>query len=448
MNHLMDYNLIVKNPTELIDILKQTQLTDGALITVLDFVSLYPSIRLEPCFCALRDLLLAKCRTPTHRKQALELAHLMCYNSIFQFNNRAYIQKRGVPMGSPLSGDLCELVLRKLEENIIPQYSSNMVLYKRYVDDVFIIWKTNTNIFDFVGRMNNNPYGLTLKIDQMSNTKIHFLDIDIKLNGTEIETGIYYKPGYIPWFIPARSADPYTYKIAAFRALVRRAYTHPSKLRDTKMELRRIERIAMAHGYEKELVRKLARSYSRTRDTQDTHGDRRQEPNSRYAVVEYSRRLKTLYRKIATKTSTRVAYKRSQDIYKLLRNVKDKLNPLRAPGVYSILLRDDRFGRELLYIGSTKRSIQQRVKEHKYDLSHERCTTALSTYASDPEIHADLNNTRLINAAFQTDDIRALEALEIYRAGRTGKCINTKDGNTLSYAWRYICDEYENGNAT
>ncbi|XP_067119136.1 uncharacterized protein [Centruroides vittatus] len=351
-------------------------------------------------------------------------------------------------MGSPLSGDLCELVLRKLEETIIPQYSANIVLYKRYVDDVFIVWKKNTNIVDFVNHMNNNPYGLTLKIDQTSSNNVHFLDIDVKLNGREIETGIYYKPGYIPWFIPAKSADSYTYKIAAFRALVRRAYTHPSKMRDTKRELRRIERIAIAHGYEKSLIRKLAGTYARPRNTQNTHGNRLQEQTSRYAVVEYNQRLKTLYKEIATKTGTKVAYKRSQDVYKLLRNAKDKLNPLRAPGVYSIPVRDDRVGQELVYIGSTKRSIQQRVKEHRYDISHQRCTTALSTYATDPEIHADLNNARLINSALQTDDIRALEALEIYRAGRTGKCINTKDGNTLSHVWRYVCDEYEKGNAS
>ncbi|XP_023244611.1 uncharacterized protein LOC111642490 [Centruroides sculpturatus] len=279
----------------------------------------------------------------------------------------------------------------------------------------------------------------------MTSTNAHFLDINIMLNGESIDTGIYYKPSYIPWFIPANSADPYTYKIAAFRALIRRAFTHPSKWSDTIIELQNIERVAVAHGYRKELVQRMANAYLRARETQEapvTKNDN-QEPNRRRNIVEYSKRFQALYKEIATKTNTRIAYRRTPNVYQLLRNAKDKQNDMRAPGVYSIPVRDDRFKQERVYIGSTKRSIQQRVKEHKYDIEHARYTTALSTYATDPDIHAELSKARLINRAFHTDHIRALEALEIYKAGRTGRCINNKDGNTLSYAWRYVCEEQQ-----
>ncbi|XP_023234729.1 sushi, von Willebrand factor type A, EGF and pentraxin domain-containing protein 1-like [Centruroides sculpturatus] len=96
-DHMRDYDLNVKRPKELIGLLRQTQVMDLAHITVCDFISLYPSIKLQLCFCALRDLLLTKFRTPTHHKQILEPAHLMCYNFIFQFNNRTNLQKCGDP---------------------------------------------------------------------------------------------------------------------------------------------------------------------------------------------------------------------------------------------------------------------------------------------------------------------------------------------------------------
>ncbi|XP_067123354.1 uncharacterized protein [Centruroides vittatus] len=66
--HLEQYALTVKNSRELVDALKHTQLTESAHLTVLDFQALYPSIKLQPCFCALRDVLLAKYSLPAHRK--------------------------------------------------------------------------------------------------------------------------------------------------------------------------------------------------------------------------------------------------------------------------------------------------------------------------------------------------------------------------------------------
>ncbi|XP_067119305.1 uncharacterized protein [Centruroides vittatus] len=440
--HLQDYPLTVKNSRELVDALKRTQVTESAHVTVLDFQALYPSIKIEPCFCALRDVLLAKYSLPAHRKHVLELAHLVCYNSLFGFDNATYLQKRGVPMGSPISGDLCELILRQLERDVIPRFTHDIILYRRYVDDVMIIWKNGPNVHDFLRSVNDNPYGLTLKLDQISSTDVHFLDVTIQLRGNNIETRVYYKPDYIPMYIPAGSEDPYPYKIAAFRALVRRAYTHNSKREDTLTELAHIEDIAASHGYRRGLVRKLARNL---RNTNAAHHaararDRSKSGPNQRTVVQYNRGMHDIYKEIARKKGTDLTFSRTQSIYSLLRNAKDKPDFLRAPGVYSIPVRDHRSQTDLIYIGSTKRSVKKRIAEHRYDVNKKRHTTALSTYATDPDIKADFDKTSLIKTSFDTDRIRALETLEIYKASKSGKCINFKDGNVLSYAWRYVSE--------
>ncbi|XP_067125082.1 uncharacterized protein [Centruroides vittatus] len=440
--HLQDYPLTVKNSRELVDALKRTQVTENAHVTVLDFQALYPSIKIEPCFCALRDVLLAKYSLPAHRKHVLELAHLVCYNSLFGFDNATYLQKRGVPMGSPISGDLCELILRQLERDVIPRFTHDIILYRRYVDDVMIIWKNGPNVHDFLRSVNDNPYGLTLKLDQISSTDVHFLDVTIQLRGNNIETRVYYKPDYIPMYIPAGSEDPYPYKIAAFRALVRRAYTHNSKREDTLTELAHIEDIAASHGYRRGLVRKLARNL---RNTNAAHHaararDRSKSGPNRRTVVQYNRGVHDIYKEIARKKGTDLTFSRTQSIYSLLGNAKDKPDFLRAPGVYSIPVRNHGSQTDLIYIGSTKRSVKKRIAEHRYDVNKKRHTTALSTYATDPDIKADFDKTSLIKTSFDTDRIRALETLEIYKASKSGKCINFKDGNVLSYAWRYVSE--------
>ncbi|XP_067143094.1 uncharacterized protein [Centruroides vittatus] len=440
--HLEQYALTVKNSRELVDALKHTQLTESAHLTVLDFQALYPSIKLQPCFCALRDVLLAKYSLPAHRKHVLELTHLMCYNSLFRFGNTTYLQKRGVPMGSPISGDLCELVIRQLERDVVPMFTPDIILYRRYVDDVIIIWKGEPKVDDFLHIVNNNPFGLTLKLDQISDTRVHFLDVSIQLDINNIETRVYYKPGYLPMYIPAGSEDPYPYKIAAFRALVNRAFTHNTKREDTIAELKHIEDIATSHGYKSSLIRNLSRKCCNINTAHHTSAGR-SDPNSspdQHTVVLYNKDLHPLYREIALRKGTKLAYTRTPSIYSLLRNAKDKPSILRAPGVYSIPLRDHRFQRDLVYIGSTKRSLQKRVSEHKNDVAKKRHTTALLTYATDPDVKADFDNATLIKKSFKMDHIRALETLEIYRATKSGKCINYKDSNVLSYAWRYISE--------
>ncbi|XP_023221186.1 uncharacterized protein LOC111622945 [Centruroides sculpturatus] len=130
----------INNSLQLIEDLKNISLMDDEYMTVLDFKSMYPSIKLSPCFCALRDFLFANVENATHHhNQILELAHLVCYTSFFEFENKLYLQGRGVPMGSPTSAILCELVLRQLENKILPEFQHLIILYARYVDDIFIL---------------------------------------------------------------------------------------------------------------------------------------------------------------------------------------------------------------------------------------------------------------------------------------------------------------------
>ncbi|XP_023209410.1 uncharacterized protein LOC111612432 [Centruroides sculpturatus] len=187
-DHLSNYPWIIKNSTDLIDTLRPVTITEDACITVFDFVSLYTSIKIQPCFCAIRDLFLSEPSATAHHKHILELAHILCYTSFFRFNNNMYLQKHGVPMGSLLSGNLCKLVIRQIEGKIIPQFISNILIYKRYVDDIFILWKAEPNINNFISAMNDNPYGLTIKLDQKSNTAAHFMDIHLQLDSTRVVT--------------------------------------------------------------------------------------------------------------------------------------------------------------------------------------------------------------------------------------------------------------------
>ncbi|XP_023221010.1 uncharacterized protein LOC111622820 [Centruroides sculpturatus] len=130
----------IKISVDLILKLENVALMNEEWMTVLDYKALYPSIKLPPCFCALRDFLFTNVNNAIkYHTQILELADLICHTSFFEFKNKTYLQGRGVPMGSPMSLVLCELVLLNLENNILPSLQQDILVYARYVDDVFIL---------------------------------------------------------------------------------------------------------------------------------------------------------------------------------------------------------------------------------------------------------------------------------------------------------------------
>ncbi|XP_067129598.1 uncharacterized protein [Centruroides vittatus] len=291
--------------------------------------------------------------------------------------------------------------------------------------------------------MNDNPYGLQLEMEQHSPEIIHFLDIEIRIEKRIVQTGVYRKPTTIPSYIPFNFCDPYSYKIAAFRALVERAYTHSSTNKALQQELAFINKIAREHGYNN-IVEKLYNRHlhtsSKTNQESVVKKDAREE-NTERTPVTYNPHLKTIYNAIVKKKGIKIAYRRNPSIYSLSRNGKDAHNPYRLLGVYSIPLQDDRWQKQLLYVGSTKRPLCTRIKEHKSDITRHKYTTALSTYAANPDITPNFNEARVICTTQHQEHLRTLEEIEIYKADRTTTCINFKEEMNLSTAWQFLLEE-------
>ncbi|XP_023240403.1 uncharacterized protein LOC111638866 [Centruroides sculpturatus] len=440
--YLHDYPYAV-NSSEQLAYLKQVD-NPPQFLTVFDFKSLYPSILLPPTFCALRDLLFRIVNDANLQQQILEMTHLLCYNSLFQFRGKTYMQSRGVPMGSPIAGDLCELVIRQLEERVLPLHISNIILYRRYIDDILILWKVKPDISAFLELVNDNRYGLTLELDQAHDRQVHFLDISIKVDGKRIQTEVYRKLIAEPLYIPTTSCDPYHYKIAAFNTLIKRAYTHSSTKAALESEHRNIANIAKRHGYYN-LMNKLSKKLRHPQVSARDAGQEDDRPEHKDRVpVTYNPWLQKLYSEIAKKKNINITYRRCPTVFNILRNAKDPPNNHMLSGVYTIPLKDHRCDEQLLYIGSTKRSLSVRLKEHIADIQHGRITTALARYATDPDIEPKFSEARIIHTTPHTEHLRWIEAMSIYKAARNNRCINNKEELSLSLAWEMLIQDREN----
>ena len=64
-------------------------------------------------------------------------------NTYIQFKNQFYKQIFGVAMGSPISVTIANLVMENIETKALQTFQNPPIMWKRYVDDIFVVIKKN-----------------------------------------------------------------------------------------------------------------------------------------------------------------------------------------------------------------------------------------------------------------------------------------------------------------
>jgi len=98
--------------------------------------------------------------------------------------------------------------------------------YKRYVDDILIIFdQSKTNKSLILNLMNNIHKHLEFKITEEENININYLDLTIHGRNNKLSTEIYRKPTQTDITIHFTSNHPFEQKFAAFISYINRMIT-------------------------------------------------------------------------------------------------------------------------------------------------------------------------------------------------------------------------------
>jgi len=159
----------------------------------------------------------------------MALGNIMQHN-YFQYNNTHYRPSKGAAMVSPLSGTLAELYLQLLEKQYIKHWISSREVsyYKRYVDDILIIYNENRITKEkILQEFNKVDSNLEFKMTTEDNKCISFLDLNIHRKPNRTELGIYRKETNTDTSIHNQSNHPQEHKVAAYRFHINRLLTLP-----------------------------------------------------------------------------------------------------------------------------------------------------------------------------------------------------------------------------
>lgn len=171
-----------------------------------DVVALYPNMDIETGLFLMRKFLEnINWATPNRRDFLLWAMDFTLKKGYIYFKGMVFQQTNGAAMGSPMIPPYANIFMHMLEKETVAKYSQNILLYKRFIDDIFLIILNNpTTIQNLQNDLNNlRPF---IKLTWTpSSLKQDFLDITIinDLKNSKFQTNIFQKPlnkySYIPF---------------------------------------------------------------------------------------------------------------------------------------------------------------------------------------------------------------------------------------------------------
>ena len=150
-----------------------------------------------------------------HAPTLIRALEIVMKNNIMKFGDIYVKQESGTAMGKPPAPGWATIFEGLHEIEFLPEFKSNLLLYVRFIDDVFGIWiPTDNPTTDELSWLQlkaevNNNHGLEWEFEDRS-MAVNFLDMTVRIDSTNgsIKTSLYEKPMALYLFIPPHSAHP------------------------------------------------------------------------------------------------------------------------------------------------------------------------------------------------------------------------------------------------
>ena len=171
--------------------------TDTYLVTA-DVSSLYTNIPHEEGIQAALEAVDTHRHTlPTdtpRNKIIKQFLQFILKGNYFDFLDKHYSQIQGCPMGTKMAPPYANIFMHTFEQPLINSHPHNILLWKRYIDDIFFLWKgTHESLQAFMKRANSTHPTIKLTFEYSKHTA-HFLDVTIYKTHNVLHTTIFRKP--------------------------------------------------------------------------------------------------------------------------------------------------------------------------------------------------------------------------------------------------------------
>ena len=198
-----------------------------------------------------------------NRNEFHTLLSLATKESFILFNGTYYKQIDGVAMGSPLGPTFANIFLCYHEEKWLASCPANIrpTFYRRYVDDIFLLFDSADKVEQFKSYMNNRHHNMKFTSENEENNILPFLDIKVIRSGDNFMTSVYRKPTFSGVYTNYNSFLPEIYKSGLIRTLLFRLYTICSDWNLIHSEIEHLRMIMRRNAYPDRLIDRVIKQF-------------------------------------------------------------------------------------------------------------------------------------------------------------------------------------------
>ena len=244
----------VKDSYSFVQMLRSTAVNQSFSMCSFDIRSLFTNIPLQEVLnICINDLFATETHVRGIQKDVLhELLTFATTDVQFSFDDTTYKQIDGVAMGSPLGPILANIFVGYMEEQLFRK-TDHPIVYVRYVDDVFAVFKTMHDSTLFLDQLNSMHGSLQFTCEHEVDCRLPFLDVHIERTPDRFITSVYRKPTFSGQYIRWTSFCTKRRKLNLISTLTHRAKNICSD-ETLQQELNSIRLLLANNGYPPSLV--------------------------------------------------------------------------------------------------------------------------------------------------------------------------------------------------
>lgn len=385
----------VKNTKHFVDMTKSMTLTEDDFLVSFDVESLFTNVPVQETLNIIETRLNEDTelnnRTNLPVNVIMELLKICTDLNYFELNGQIYRQDEGMAMGSPLSPVFANIFMEEFERKAVASFDFKPKVWLRYVDDTFVIWSHGERKFeDFSKHLNTQSPNIKLTVEKEKDKQLAFLDVCVARENDGLKTTVYRKATHTGRYLNYKSNHSESVKEGLAVTLFDRAKVVCSDKKSLKEEINSIRRDLRKNGYPDKVINKCNKS----RETVSNNSRSLLEKPAGFITIPYVNKLSEKIRRVARKYKIKTAFKSQNTIRQHLIKTKP-LNEEQASKncVYSIPCECNRE-----YIGETKRPLNVRIKEHKYNVNKGNTTNSkLAKHAWDNNHRFKFEETKIIH---------------------------------------------------
>ena len=243
------------------------EIANDEVMVLFDVVSLFTAIPVKKACSYIRDKLnediTLHSRTNLTTDDIIFLLEFILSNNYFVYNDCIYKQIHGCAMGSPVSPVVANLCMEVIEDSALSISTVPPKIWKRYVDDSFVIIKKDS-VSAFHDILNSIDPKISFTIETENNGQIAFLDTLVTRKNGVITIDVYRKPTHTDRYLDYTSHHEKKHKISTAATLLNRASNLPSTTDGKAKEIKHVRDALKANGYPPPVISNILKKKNST----------------------------------------------------------------------------------------------------------------------------------------------------------------------------------------